>query len=72
MTVSKEYYKYLKHYKTTTSLYDFFKTNKGICLRHDVDNSIAYNFVEKGSMLLIKEFPTREDLIDTKDNVQNL
>jgi len=40
--------------------------------KYDVDNSIAYNFVEKGSMLLIKEFPTREDLIDTKDNVQNL
>ena len=39
---------------------------------YDVDNSFTYSLVEKGSVLLIEEFPSRDDLIQTKDNVKNL
>ncbi len=36
------------------------------------EDAITFNFVNKGSEILIKEFPSSEDFIDTKEKIENI
>ncbi len=36
------------------------------------EDAISFNFVKKGSEILIEEFPSNEDLIDTKDKIEKI
>ena len=36
------------------------------------ESAISFNFVKKGSEILIEEFPSNEDLIDTKDKIEKI
>ena len=37
-----------------------------------VDNAISFDVVKKGSEMLIEEFPSSEDFIDTKDTIEKI
>ena len=37
-----------------------------------VEKAISFNLINKGSKLLIEEFPSREDFIDTKEKIENI
>ena len=36
------------------------------------EDAISFNLIEKGSNLLIKEFPSSEDFIDTKEKIEKI
>ena len=36
------------------------------------ESAISFNFVKKGSEILIEEFPSNKDLIDTKDKIEKI
>ena len=36
------------------------------------DNAITFNFINKGSEILIEEFPSSEDFIDTKEKIEKI
>ena len=36
------------------------------------NDAITFNFIKKGSEILIEEFPTSEDFIDTKEKIENI
>ena len=36
------------------------------------ENAISFNIVKKGSEILVKEFPSSEDFIDTKDKIEKI
>ncbi len=36
------------------------------------EDAISFNIVKKGSEILIEEFPSNEDLIDTKDKIEKI
>ena len=36
------------------------------------DNAISFNIINKGSKILIEEFPSGEDFIDTKEKLKDL
>ena len=36
------------------------------------DDAISFNLINKGSKLLIEEFPSSEDLIDTKEKIEKI
>ena len=36
------------------------------------EDAISFNLVKKGSEILIKEFPSNEDFIDTKDKIEKI
>ena len=38
----------------------------------DVDNSITFSYIEKGSSFLSNEFPNKEEYQDAKENIQEL
>ena len=38
----------------------------------DLDNSLSFHLVEKGSNYLIKEFPDKKEYEDAKEKVQEL
>ena len=38
----------------------------------DVDNSITFPYIEKGSSFLSDEFPNKEEYQDAKENIQEL
>ena len=37
-----------------------------------VDNAISFSFINKGSQILIEEFPSSEDFIDTKEKIEQI
>jgi membrane protein required for colicin V production len=37
-----------------------------------VDNAISFNLISKGSKILIDEFPSNEDFIDTKEKIEKI
>ena len=37
-----------------------------------VEEAISFNFIYKGSELLIEEFPSSEDFIDTKEKLEKI
>tara|TARA_B100001027_G_scaffold216390_1_gene192592 strand:- start:1207 stop:1755 length:549 start_codon:yes stop_codon:yes gene_type:complete len=37
-----------------------------------VDKAYSFNFINKGSKLLINEFPSNEDFIDTKEKIEKI
>ena len=37
-----------------------------------INDTVSFNIVKKGSEILIKEFPSNEDFIDTKENINTL
>ncbi len=36
------------------------------------ENAISFNFINKGSKILIEEFPSSEDFIDTKEKIEKI
>ena len=36
------------------------------------DNAISFNLINKGSQILIEEFPSSEDFIDTKEKIEKI
>ena len=52
------------------SLFNWFYTyqNWGI----SAEKAISFNLVKKGSEILIEEFPSNEDFIDTKDKIEKI
>ena len=36
------------------------------------DEAFSFDFVMKGSQVLIEEFPTSEDIIDTKEKIEKI
>ena len=38
----------------------------------NVENAASFNMIKKGSEILIEEFPSSEDLIDTKDKIEKI
>tara|TARA_B100000963_G_C22584451_1_gene652394 strand:+ start:649 stop:1197 length:549 start_codon:yes stop_codon:yes gene_type:complete len=38
----------------------------------DIDSAYSFEFVKKGSEILIEEFPQRKDLEDTKDKIEKI
>ena len=36
------------------------------------DEAISFNLINKGSLILIEEFPSREDFIDTKEKIEKI
>ena len=37
-----------------------------------IENAISFNLIERGSKILIDEFPSREDLINTKEKIEEI
>ena len=37
-----------------------------------VEDAISFNIVKKGSEILVEEFPSSEDLLDTKDKIEKI
>ena len=37
-----------------------------------VEKAISFNFIKNGSEILIEEFPSNEDLLDTKEKIENI
>ncbi len=37
-----------------------------------IENSISFNIINKGSEILIEEFPSSEDFIDTKEKIEKI
>ena len=37
-----------------------------------VEKAVSFNFIKKGSEILIEEFPSSEDFIDTKEKIENI
>ena len=62
-----------KGYIVTVCLFSIFNwfypyQNWGI----SVEDSISFNYVKKGSDLLIEEFPESDDLLDKKEKIENI
>ena len=36
------------------------------------DKALSFDFIMKGSQILIEEFPTSEDIIDTKEKIEKI
>ena len=37
-----------------------------------INDTVSFNIVKKGSEILIKEFPSNEDFIDTKEKIEKI
>ena len=37
-----------------------------------VEKAISFNFIKNGSEILIEEFPSNEDFIDTKEKIEKI
>ena len=37
-----------------------------------IENAISFNLIKKGSEILIEEFPSKEDFIDTKEKIEHI
>ena len=38
----------------------------------NVENAASFNIIKKGSEILVEEFPSSEDFLDTKDKIEKL
>ena len=64
---------FFKGYIVSVCLFSIFNwfypyQNWGI----SAENAISFNLINKGSEILIDEFPSSEDLIDTKEKIENI
>ena len=64
---------FFKGYVVAVCLFSIFNwfypyQNWGI----SVEKAISFNLINKGSKLLIEEFPSREDFIDTKEKIEKI
>ncbi len=64
---------FFKGYVVAVCLFSIFNwfypyQNWGI----SVEKAISFNLINKGSELLIEEFPSREDFIDTKEKIEKI
>ena len=64
---------FFKGYVVSICLFSIFNwfypyQNWGI----SAENAISFNLINKGSEILIDEFPSSEDLIDTKEKIENI
>ena len=64
---------FFKGYIVSVCLFSIFNwfypyQNWGI----SVEKAISFNLINKGSKLLIEEFPSREDFIDTKEKIEKI
>ena len=64
---------FFKGYIVSVCLFSIFNwfypyQNWGI----SAEDAISFNFISKGSRILIEEFPSGEDFIDTKEKLKNL
>ena len=64
---------FFKGYLVAVCLFSIFNwfypyQNWGI----SVEKAISFNLINKGSKLLIEEFPSREDFIDTKEKIEKI
>ena len=64
---------FLKGYIVAVCLFSIFNwfypyQNWGI----SAENAISFNFINKGSKILIEEFPSSEDFIDTKEKIEKI
>ena len=64
---------FFKGYIVSVCLFSIFNwfypyQNWGI----SADKAFSFNFVMKGSQILIEEFPTSEDIIDTKEKIEKI
>ena len=64
---------FFKGYIVSVCLFSIFNwfypyQNWGI----SVEDAISFNIVKKGSEVLIEEFPSNEDFIDTKDKIEKI
>ncbi len=64
---------FFKGYVVAVCLFSIFNwfypyQNWGI----SVDEAFSFNIINKGSELLIEEFPSREDFIDTKEKIEKI
>ena len=64
---------FFKGYIVSVCLFSIFNwfypyQNWGI----SADSAISFNLINKGSKLLIEEFPTSEDFIDTKEKIEKI
>ena len=64
---------FFKGYIVSVCLFSIFNwfypyQNWGI----SADNAISFNLINKGSEILIEEFPSNEDLIDTKEKIEKI
>ena len=64
---------FFKGYIVSICLYSIFNwfypyQNWGI----SAEEAISFNLISKGSEILIEEFPSSEDFIDTKEKIENI
>jgi len=64
---------FFKGYVVSVCLFSIFNwfypyQNWGI----SADNAISFNLISKGSEILIEEFPSSEDFIDTKEKIEKI
>ena len=64
---------FFKGYVVSVCLFSIFNCfypyqNWGI----SADNAISFNLISKGSEILIEEFPSSEDFIDTKEKIEKI
>ena len=64
---------FFKGYVVSVCLFSIFNwfypyQNWGI----SADNAISFNLISKGSKILIEEFPSSEDFIDTKEKIEKI
>ena len=64
---------FFKGYVVSICLFSIFNwfypyQNWGI----SAENAISFNFINKGSKILIEEFPSSEDFIDTKEKIEKI
>ena len=64
---------FFKGYIVSVCLFSIFNwfypfQNWGI----SAENAITFNIVKKGSEILVKEFPSSEDFIDTKEKIEKI
>ena len=64
---------FFKGYIVSVCLFSIFNwfypyQNWGI----SVDRAVSFNLINKGSEILIKEFPSSEDFIDTKEKIEKI
>ena len=67
------FFGFFKGYIVSVCLFSIFNwfypyQNWGI----SAENAISFNLINKGSEILIDEFPSSEDLIDTKEKIENI
>ena len=67
------FYWFFKGYVVCICLFSIFNwfypyKNWGI----SIEDAISFNLSIKGSEILIEEFPSSEDLIDTKEKIENI